>query len=267
MLPTSSVSLNLRVEDLRFSEMCYFAHRRTPLHYHTHTSLILVLAGTVEETGRKQTYLRTPSTLVLIPAGEPHATSCPESVCTFEIDVPSTWLERIQQVTPKLDQMVDFQQGAPVATAIRLYQEFQSQTPLTPLMLEGLMLELLVQIARDDTSAKVSSTACPRWLLQVRDYLRANFTERLSLETIAATVGVHPSHLVRAFRQHFHCTIGDYLRNLRLERAHFLLTHSDTPLSEVALEMGYSDQSHFSTAFRRQTGIAPGEFRRMSRRC
>jgi AraC family transcriptional regulator len=93
--------------------------------------------------------------------------------------------------------------------------------------------------------------------------LQDQFAENLSLQEIACAVGVHPAHLARSFRQHFHCTVGDYLRNLRIEQSRHVLATSDTPLSEIALDMGYSDQSHFTTAFKRHTGISPGQYRKL----
>jgi AraC family transcriptional regulator len=92
--------------------------------------------------------------------------------------------------------------------------------------------------------------------------LHDQFLERISLTAAASFAGVHPAHLSRAFRSYYVCTLSDYLRHLRLEQAKRELTTSSTPLSEIALAAGYSDQSHFSTAFRRHTGFSPGQFRR-----
>jgi len=123
---------------------------------------------------------------------------------------------------------------------------------------------MLVEGCRHATNAGEASA--PRWLRQVRDLLHDEFTESPSLHDIAQAVGVHPAHLARLFRQRYHCTIGDYLRELRLERARHLLSTSNTPLAEIALSAGYSDQSHFSAALKRSTGLTPSEFRRIFRR-
>ncbi len=103
------------------------------------------------------------------------------------------------------------------------------------------------------------------WLLQARDLLHDRFSEDLSLSEVAAAVGVHPVHLARVFRKEYGCTLGDYIRKLRVEFACRKLANSETPLAQIALLSGYSDQSHFSNAFRRQMGMTPGEFRRTFR--
>ena len=57
-------------------------------------------------------------------------------------------------------------------------------------------------------------------------------------------------------------TPGEYLRRCRLERARRLMQRSAAPLAEIAAAAGFSDQSHFSNAFRKIFGVSPGAFRR-----
>jgi AraC family transcriptional regulator len=64
------------------------------------------------------------------------------------------------------------------------------------------------------------------------------------------------------FRQEYGCTLGDYLRNLRIGFASRRLATSSAPLAEIALAAGFADQSHFTKAFRRATGMTPVAWRR-----
>jgi AraC family transcriptional regulator len=91
--------------------------------------------------------------------------------------------------------------------------------------------------------------------------LHERLQENVGLGDIAEIVGVHPAHLARTFRRCYGCTVGDYVRSLRLERARQELRVSDRPLAEIALALGYADQSHFATSFKQQTGMTPGTFR------
>jgi AraC family transcriptional regulator len=83
----------------------------------------------------------------------------------------------------------------------------------------------------------------------------------LSLSQQAACVGVHPVHLAREFRRFYHCTIGDYIRQLRIKFACEKLVQSDLPLSEIALASGFFDQSHFTRTFKQLTGKTPQAYR------
>jgi AraC family transcriptional regulator len=71
--------------------------------------------------------------------------------------------------------------------------------------------------------------------------------------------------LIRVFRQHYKCTPGQFLRQLRLEAAADALAQSAQPLLEIALEAGFADQPHFTKAFRKFSGQTPGDYRRARR--
>jgi AraC family transcriptional regulator len=75
---------------------------------------------------------------------------------------------------------------------------------------------------------------------------------------------VHPHHLARAFRRHRGASVGGTLRRLRAERGAELL-RGPLPLAEVALRVGFSDQSHFTRCFGRVYGTTPGAYRRRVR--
>jgi AraC family transcriptional regulator len=91
------------------------------------------------------------------------------------------------------------------------------------------------------------------------------FTERWSLAELAAAASVSADHLARAFRRHQGCTVGEYVRRLRVELACRLLAESEEPLAQVALAAGFSDQSHFTKVFRRRMGTTPAAFRKLQR--
>ena len=61
------------------------------------------------------------------------------------------------------------------------------------------------------------------------------------------------------------CTVGEHVRERRIEQARRLLVESDAPLFEIAARVGFADHSHFTRTFRRRFGIPPGEYRRLAR--
>ncbi len=164
---------------------------------------------------------------------------------------------------PDLDRTIRHSSGLPNWLALRLYREFLRGDGASPLALEGLALELLAESSRHGPIPLDRET--PRWLLRVRDLLHSRFPDDLPLAAVAAEGGVHPAHLARAFRTHFGCTVGDYVRRLRVEDACLQLATSDAPLVAIALDSGFADQSHFAKTFRRQMGMTPGEYRRSVR--
>ncbi|MDQ3816788.1 MAG: AraC family transcriptional regulator, partial [Acidobacteriota bacterium] len=105
----------------------------------------------------------------------------------------------------------------------------------------------------------------PRWLRCAREFLHDNFSEPLVLEDVAKIAGVHTVHLARVFRQRFGCTVGVYLRRLRVEYACRQLSSTRLSLSEIAHAAGFSDQSHLTKTFKNFFGLTPSEYRKIFR--
>lgn len=101
-------------------------------------------------------------------------------------------------------------------------------------------------------------------LQSVVAYMREHLAEDLSINQLAIRAGVSPAH----FRRLFHHAIGiaphRYVMNLRLEHARELLMQTDLPILHVALECGFSSQSHLTAAFRTAHAITPAQFRTRS---
>ncbi len=85
-----------------------------------------------------------------------------------------------------------------------------------------------------------------------------------TLAELAPSAGLSPRHLARSFRLALGCTPGCYHRRLRLERAASRLFATDDPISTIALDLGFSDQSHFGRHFKRRYGMSPYRFRKAS---
>ncbi len=133
-----------------------------------------------------------------------------------------------------------------------------------PLAIEGVLLEILAESAR--AIGEGAGSNAPSWLRRVREAVEDSYLLAPSLAELASIAGVHPVHLSREFRKHYQSTIGEYIRKRRIEHASHLLANTETPLSEVALTCGFSDQSHFCAMFKTHTGLTPAKFRDLSTR-
>lgn len=257
---TPAVEARLHFGDLRFEEIGYRAGFTLPVHTHGVAFLDLCLAGTIQETWGPETFARGASTLTFLPVGAPHATRFPEAARTFQIVMNSAWLERLQQIAPLRQARSHYMEGPANWIAARLHREFQRRDALSPLVLEGLLLELLAETAR--TPPNMLERSVPRWLREAQEFLHAHFTESITIEAVATAVGVHPAHLMRSFRQRYGTTIGGYVRKLRIDYACHLLLSAHTSPAQVAYEVGFADQSHFHRTFKELLGVTPAEYRK-----
>ena len=243
-------------------ETAYSPGLRLPRHSHEHAGFCFVLRGTFDRVYERRTWACGPSSLSFHPSDERHSERfAGEGARLFSIQISQRLLERARDYSIALGDSAVFQGGLPAQLALRLYGEYRRMDDVSPLAIEGLALEIMAEASRRSVGSAERRTPAPRWLRQAVELLHAQFSETPTLSAVAQSVGVHPVHLARTFRQHYRCTVGDYVRRLRVESACRTLSTSDTPLAEVALLAGFSSQSHFSTAFKLHTGMTPAEYR------
>jgi AraC family transcriptional regulator len=249
------------VAGVRMTETVYPARARLPLHAHESLYFCLVLHGSYEETVARKQRLCRPAMLVFHPAGEAHANKFgDDGGACFNLEFSASWIKRIGDITCRLDEPAVFRDAATTGLASRLRREFLLMDDVSALAIESLALEIIVAVARR-RMPKVRPGTAPAWLRQAEELIRARFAGSLKLNEIAAAIRRHPVHLARQFRCHHGCTIGDYVRSLRIGHACRRLTSSDEPLVTIALNCGFSGQAHFSTFFRRATGFTPAKYR------
>src|SRR5262249_59558331 len=103
--------------------------------------------------------------------------------------------------------------------------------------------------------------APPRWLASVTEFLQANYKANPTLISIGREVGAHPVHVAQVFRRFQGCTIGEYMRKMRVDFACRELACGDAPLARIAAAPGFADQSHFSRTFKALTRMSPSQYR------
>jgi AraC family transcriptional regulator len=249
------------VGGLHLNETRYGPGVRLPPHSHEHGYFCLVRRGHYREEygGRERSC--GPLTVAFHPPGEVHAEQfAGDETWSFNIEVTDPWLTRLPDLAARYDWATDFQGGALAGLALRLYGEFLRDDTAAPLAIEGLTLEILAEGWR--RSVRVPGSGPPPRLAQAHEVLHHGFTEPLTLGELAAQAGVHPVHVAAAFRQHYGCTIGQFVRRRRIEFACRQLTSSAASITEIALTAGFADHSHFSRTFKRLTGWTPAAYRK-----
>ena len=99
---------------------------------------------------------------------------------------------------------------------------------------------------------------------RIEEFLRGNYTRKLTTLEMAGIAGLSPSHFLRAFRNTFGRPPHQYVVILRIEHALTLLTTTDLPIPDVAFASGFSSQSHLTTTLRQHRKLTPGQIRECS---
>ena len=250
---------------LCITDIVFPAWLTLPSHYHARACFAIILEGSVDKTFRSATYPSLPSTLVTMPPEERHTDQFERNGAHLLVIEPANAAdELLSPCAGVLDRIHHYRDAGLMSMAWRAARELAQPDALSPLVIEGLALEMLALAARREAAQPIERRP-PAWLTRAEECLRANFRQDIDLAQVAAASGVHPVHLARTFRRFYGVTPGEYVRGLRLDWAAAQLSLTDSAgsqtLASLALQAGFSDQSHFTRAFKRHCGYTPGQFR------
>lgn len=263
---TDYLSLEILAGEIRFAEVVYPPGLYLPEHSHAKPSMTFSLAGSFVESRRGSKGLCCDcGSLLVRPAGEPHSDRIGEDgVRNLEIEFQRSWAEAcgFAEASRRAEVL-----RHPLISELthRIKDEMPIRDSAQRLVLEGLALELAgVTLRLGAISAAPRRPA--QWLSRVRTLLEETFREELSISTLASEAGVHPVHLARAFRAHYRISPGSYVRRLRIRwAAETLRREPARSITDIALEAGFYDHSHFARTFRAVIGLTPSRYRNRRR--
>lgn len=231
-----------------------------PRHHHDDPSLCYVLRGRFTEYSAGMSMDCLSDTLKLTPAGETHWNRFASTETRgLRIDIDRSRFADSPAIHRLLDERLMLSGGHAGGILHRLVPELDLRDDLASVAVEGLLLELLAALARETIAATTSKV--PRWLSEAVDIIRNSYASPIGLASIADAVGVSPATLARSHRSAFRLTIGERIRQLRVEHAANELVCGTASISSIALDAGFYDQSHFTNVFRKRFGLTPARYR------
>ncbi len=246
---------------LTLAETRYLPGAVISSHAHGTPLVAAVLAGSMTEERGRRSLLLEPGSLLYQPPDEPHGHrfhraggSC------FLIQFGAPWIQKMGDLgVLNPSSPLDLRRSRGNWVLERIREEFHAPDEAASLAIEGLSMVLLGELHR--SGVRTREGARPGWLIRVLEILHTSRDHLPPMAEIATQVGVHPVHLSRTFTRFHGCTMGEYVRRLRVERAAAELRTTDRPLSAIALDAGFADQAHFSRVFKRIMGETPARFR------
>jgi Response regulator containing CheY-like receiver domain and AraC-type DNA-binding domain len=100
---------------------------------------------------------------------------------------------------------------------------------------------------------------------RILDFLETHYDSRFSLPEAARAAGVSPAWISACFKKTFGCSLMEYVRGYRMDKARELLAQTDLPLKEIADRLAFPDPPTFSKLFRKMSGTSPGAYRKSMR--
>jgi AraC family transcriptional regulator len=247
----------MEITDLRFPAGLFLQP-----HVHERTVFAVTIDGGWDSVIMNRPRDCRPGLVLTEPAGERHANHFGNRgahVLIVQADP-----ERDEHIRPcqRLLSEINLLPHPEVASLARsIAAELADPDPFSALAVQSATLEMFLLAARA-AAVPVRQSSPPLWLRRAMELAHETYRSPWSLDRFAATIGVHPAHLSRAFRSQYGCSLGAYIRRLRMAWAGEQLASSQTPISRIAAEAGFADQSHFTRAFTRHSRMTPGAYRR-----
>jgi AraC family transcriptional regulator len=230
-------------------------------HDHEETRLILTVSGGFTESWARLHHSCGPSSALLRPAGEKHTNRYDaRGASCINVRFGPEWASYQKEYRLGSGSNLSAEIG-PLTS--RLYREIRAGDSASPIGIQCRILEIMSRFFRPQISQRERKP--PHWIESTIDLLRSSLNSPPDIFEVARLAGVHPAHLSRTFRRFMGMTIGTYLRQLRVELACTRLRWSQNSLADIALEVGFYDQAHFSRVFQQQMGVTPKEFRTLNR--
>ena len=205
-----------------------------------------------------------PGSLCLMPQGDESKWQVNESLELFHLYFSDTNFK--QRVARLLDvdarlvnvQEMNYQKDRMLVQLINHISQAISSKEL--LNIEEGVNELFVRLALNYSSVKnntrITGGLSKTQQLKINSFIKDNLCEKLSLEILAAELNMSAFHFARLFRKSFYLSPANYINALRIEKAKRLIKEGK-PFIEIATDVGYCQQSHFSSNFKRLTGYTP----------
>jgi len=126
----------------------------------------------------------------------------------------------------------------------------------------GLLTQLLVEgVSSAGLSKKMQQL--PSVVNDIRNYLTAHYTEKITLEHLAAQFSLDPHYLQKLFKKYLGQSPMEYIIYLRIVRAKNLLRTSTMTISQIAYSAGVDNISHFTRQFKHHEGMTPSQYRKV----
>lgn len=148
----------------------------------------------------------------------------------------------------------------------RIYLEYCGREKGYMEIIRGYMIQLIVTIFRlnEVSVGERSLRKTSRPVKFVLEYIRRNYSRRISTSDLAEKVYFNADYLARIFKEYTGCSITETVQRVRVENVCKLLSTTEKTILEIASECGFEDMKFFYKVFKKQMGILPGDYRRQT---
>lgn len=253
------------MQNLEVLHATYRSHT-FPRHLHEEFCIGVITQGAEKVGYRGTTYLAPAGSLVVIPPEAVHSNvAADETGWSFRVCYPNPILFTqlgVGKSIPLFDQPIIADRRL-AQMFIRFHQLLSQASPQNALETESVLLSALSNLVKrhgkpglaDRGGCQQESNA----VRQIRDYLHAHYAQKIVLQDLVTLTGLSPYYLSRVFQKATGLPPHAYLIQVRIMQAKALLCQNGS-LADIAVEVGFTDQSHFTKTFKTLVGVTPKQY-------
>lgn len=236
-------------------------------HYERNLEIHLVMDGTVDWWVEGEIYTAPPDSIVITKPNELHGgvkgMIQPSSLTWLQVDLAHLDDSDLAEALMGLDRRVCIGASALVGHARQILRECRNPEQDSSRIIDGHLRLLLAQLLRKFDEVP-DARRLPEALDSMLNYIDMNLDEKITMYDLCNHVNLSRSRVFQLFETHIGQSPMSYVMALRIKRAQTLLKSNDTPITTIAMRLGFSSSQHFATVFRRLTGESPRSFRSSS---
>lgn len=228
------------------------------MHYHNAYELYYLEAGSRDYFVEDKLFSVSAGEFVLIPPGKLHRTGgayCVRTLVHFTMDfLEKTFTTGVaEQLTGCFSQVkIRPGQKQQCQDLLKMLNDSTDETEFALLL--GQLLQMLAKCGNQEIQYDQVG--------RIVAYINQNYASIHNIDQIAEVFYVSKYHLCRVFKKAMQVTIIDYLNEVKLKNARYLLERTDRDVGEIAILCGFHSVAYFSNIFKRSTGLAPSLFRK-----
>ncbi len=238
-------------------------------HWHRSIEIFALFEGELEFCVNEVRYPLKPGEFMLVNSNEIHSILSPVSNQTVVLQIPLATFEKYYTD----EKFIYFShssrlQDEEVMHLVRnMYHTYSERDCGYELKVQSQFYELLYILVTKYRETKVNEELIRNnrkldRLSVITAYMKENYKEDISLESLAKTFGYSPAYLSRMFKKYAKTNYKACLDSIRLEHASKEVMNTRTPIGEIAFEHGFPNSKALAKAFKKRYGMLPGEYRR-----
>lgn len=225
-------------------------------HYHENPHLTFILQGGNLENRRHQSRELKVGDVVFYHSGEFHQTLPAANFSrNINLEIENSFLEKFEISESEIYTAVRRNPDSKFLI-LKMYKELLVSDNLSESSIQILLLNAV-------SSSQKLANHQPEWVVRLYEILHDQWNEYHNLADLSDELKVHPVTISKYFSKYFGCTLGEYVRKIRVEKSLAMIRSNRHMLTEIGLECGFFDQTHFTRNFKALTGFLPKEFRQL----